>query len=108
MTTKRQLLDDIVDKMIKYCEDEKIPYYLTLKKLRSQFKTEEIAAVIDEHYSKAHERKELKEFLKFEIDNNKKMGELLEADKYKGYVLKDDHLEKIYSYMSKFLSILKS
>jgi len=106
MTTKRELLDQIISKMIKYCEDEKIPFHLTMKKLRSQFKTEEIASVID--YSKALESKELKEFLKFEIENNKKMGELLEADKYKDYVLKDDHLEKIHTYMSNFLSVLKT
>ena len=107
-TTKRELLDQLIDKLVKYCEDEKIPFHTTLKRLRSQFKTEEIAGVIDDHYSKAHENKELKEFLKFEIENNKKMGELLEADKYKDYTLKDDHLEKIHTYMCNFLIILKS
>ena len=71
MTTKRELLDQIIAKLIKYCEDEKIPFHVTLKKLRTQFKTEEIAGVLDDHYSKAHENKELKEFLKFEIENNK-------------------------------------
>ena len=55
MTTKRELLDQLIDKLIKYCEDEKIPFSITLKRLRSQFKTEEIAAVIDEHYYKAYE-----------------------------------------------------
>jgi hypothetical protein len=108
MTTKKELIEERLNKMEKYATSQKFPFHDKIEETRKKYNTELIVGLIERFLIPAYDEKVLKEYLLTELERYKLIAVAQGEDaKLLDFSLNDEQMKRIVKDLSYIIKVIK-